>query len=70
MIAEYEITNCITPEEFLDMRLSVGWSIFPKEQAAEGIKNSACICCIRSGDKPIAMARVIWDHGYIVLFRM
>ncbi len=66
MIAEYEITNCITPEEYLDMRLSVGWSIFPKEQAAEGIKNSVYICCIRSEDKPIAMARVIWDHGYTV----
>lgn len=66
MIAEYEVTNYIEPEEYLNMRLSVGWTAFPKEQAEEGIKNSAFVCCIRKEDKPIAMARVIWDHGYTV----
>ncbi len=30
---EYEITNAITPEEYLDMRTSVGWGGFPLEQA-------------------------------------
>ena len=34
---EYEITNSIIPEEYLDMRTSVGWSIFPLEQAANGL---------------------------------
>ena len=66
MIAEYEVTNYIEPEEYFNMRLSVGWTAFPKEQAEEGIKNSAFVCCIRKEDKPIAMARVIWDHGYTV----
>lgn len=66
MIAEYEVTNYIEPEEYLNMRLSVGWTAFPKEQAEEGIKNSAFVCCIRKEDKPIAMARVTWDHGYTV----
>lgn len=37
MIAEYEVTNYIEPEEYLNMRLSVGWTTFPKEQAEEGI---------------------------------
>ena len=66
MVTEFEVTNYIEPEEYLNMRLSVGWPAFPKEQAEEGIKNSAFVCCIRKEDKPVAMARVIWDHGYTV----
>ena len=66
MIAEYEVTNYIEPEEYLNMRLSVGWNAFPKEQAEEGIRNSAYICCVRNENNPIAMARTIWDHGYTV----
>ena len=28
---DYEITNTITPEEYLEMRTSVGWGGFPLE---------------------------------------
>ena len=63
---EFELTDYITPEEYIDMRLCVGWSGFPLEEAAEGIKHTAFICCIRENGKPIAIGRAIWDHGYIV----
>ena len=33
---DYEITNTITPEEYLDMRASVGWRIMINLQAAKG----------------------------------
>ena len=61
-----EKSNGITAEEYLEMRQSVGWRLFPLEQAAEGLKNSAYICCIRNDNTPIAMGRVIWDRGYVV----
>ena len=63
---DYEITNTITPEEYLEMRTSVGWSIFPLEQAANGLEHTAHICCIREKEKkqPIALGRMLWDHGY------
>ena len=61
-----EKSNNITAEEYLEMRQSVGWSVFPLEQAAEGLKNTAYICCIRENKVPVAMGRVIWDHGYVV----
>ena len=63
---DYEITNNITPAEYLDMRASVGWSLFPLEQAAGGLEHTAHICCIRNKEsgQPIALGRMLWDHGY------
>ncbi|MBO4627956.1 MAG: HAD-IA family hydrolase [Lachnospiraceae bacterium] len=62
----YEVTDYITPEEYMQMRRLVGWSEFPLEQAAEGLGHSSYLCCFRRGGEPIAMTRVIWDHGYVV----
>ena len=63
---DYEITNTITAEEYLEIRTSVGWSIFPLEQAANGLEHTAHICCIRNNEngQPLAMGRMLWDHGY------
>ena len=61
-----EVTNLITPEEYLEMRKSVGWSIFPLEEAEAGLNNSYVIC-LRDEGKAVAMGRMIWDHGYSVL---
>lgn len=62
----FEITNTITPEEYMEMRKVVCWSSFPLEQAAEGLKNSAILCCIRDNGKPIGIGRAVSDHGYVV----
>lgn len=62
----YEITDSISAEEYLNLRRSVGWSVFPTEQAAEGLSNSAYICCVRKDSRPVAVGRMIWDHGYVV----
>ncbi len=63
---DYEITSTITAEEYLEMRALVGWSIFPLEQAANGLEHTAHICSIRNkeNDQPLAMGRMLWDHGY------
>ena len=54
-------TDYITPEEYMDFRKAVGWSSFPIEQAAQGLKNSY-VFCLRKEGKAIALGRVIWDH--------
>ena len=61
-----KLTNLITPEEYLEMRRSVGWSIFPIEEAEAGLNNSYVIC-LRVEENAVAMGRMIWDHGYSVL---
>ena len=63
---DYEITDYISPEEYMEMRKLVGWSEFPLEQAVEGLKHSAHICVFRKDDKVIGIARVLTDHGYVV----
>ena len=63
---DYEITNHITPEEYMEMRKLVGWGLFPLEQAAEGIKNSFILACFRINGKPVALGRAVSDHGYVV----
>ena len=63
---ELELTDYISPEEYMDMRLCVGWGGFLLEEAAEGLRNTAYLCCIREKGKPIALGRAIADHGYVV----
>ena len=63
---EYEISNEITPEEYMELRGLVGWTLFPLEQAAEALKNTSFMCCLKKDGKTIGLVRVIWDHGYVV----
>ncbi len=65
IIMDYEITNTMTPEEYMEMRRIVGWGLFPLEQAQEGLNNSYILTCLREKGKPIALGRVVSDHGYI-----
>ena len=39
-MTEYEVTQYITPEEYMELRKVVGWGLFPLEQAEQGIKNT------------------------------
>ena len=61
----YEMTNTIDPADYMKMREAVGWKTFAVEQAAEGLKN-CYIWCIRDQGKPIALGRIVWDHGYVI----
>ena len=61
----YMLTNSIEPQEYMDMREAVGWGKFAIEEAAEGLKHSF-VWCIRDNDRPIALGRVVWDHGYVM----
>lgn len=63
--SEDGFTNYISAEEYMIFRKESGWSEFPLEQAAEGLKNSY-IFCLRDKGKPIALGRFLWDHGYVV----
>ena len=63
---DYKLTDYITPEEYMAMRKIVGWSEFPLEQAAEGLKNSFVLVCFRVDGRPVAIGRAVSDRGYVV----
>lgn len=65
-MTDYEITNSLTPEEYMELRKLVGWGMFPLEQAADGLKNSFILVCFRVDGKPVAIGRAVSDHGYVV----
>lgn len=61
------VTNEITPAEYMDFRRIVGWGEFPLEEAEEGLKNSFKWCLREDGSgRPIGLARLVWDHGYVM----
>ena len=62
----FEVTDHIRPDEYMELRKIVGWHDFPLEQAAEGLKHTSFLYCLRNEGKPIALGRAIWDHGYVV----
>ncbi|MCR4685763.1 MAG: GNAT family N-acetyltransferase [Lachnospiraceae bacterium] len=62
---EYEITDQLSAEEYMEMRLGAGWKEFPIEQAQIGLQNTSILCCIRKDGRPIAFGRVVSDHGYV-----
>ena len=61
----YQITNYVTVEEYQTFRKSTNWKIFKNKQAKAGLEHSTYIVCIRLEGKAIAMARFLWDCGYI-----
>ena len=60
-----EFSDTITAEEYIGFREAVGWTPIPVEQAKEGLDHSYIYCLRRDGE-PVALGRVVWDHGYVV----
>lgn len=63
---DYEITDKITPEEYMELRRKVGWGEFPLEQASKGLAGSFILICYRVDGKPVGLGRAISDNGYVV----
>ena len=60
------ITDSITPAEYMELRKIVGWNEFPLEEAKAGLDNSIIWCIRDDDDRAIGLARVLWDHGYVM----
>ena len=58
-------TEQITPEEYMELRGKMGWSVFPIEEAELCVKNAYLMLCVRDGEKAVGVARLLWDGGYV-----
>jgi predicted GNAT family N-acyltransferase len=58
--------RCITVDEFIDLRNSVGWGIPEKQAIAIGLENSLFSVCIERDGQLIGYGRVIGDRGFTV----
>ena len=59
--------HSIPATEYNNLRVGAGWRSLSLEQAEEGLRNSAFLISAWDEDKPISIARVISDRGYIYL---
>lgn len=57
----------ISAEEYNDMRIAVGWKVLDVKQAETGLENSVYLTVAYDGDRPVGMARVVGDGGYMNL---
>ena len=57
--------DIITPEEYMDLRKTVGWTQFPLEEAKCCVENAYMVICVRDDEKAIGVARLLWDGGYV-----
>ena len=46
-----QYTDSITPEEYMELRKKVGWTLFPLEEARNCIENAYLVICVRDGEK-------------------
>ena len=54
-------------DTYRDLRTSVGWAVFCREQSEKALKNS-CYCVIaKDGDLTVAMGRAVGDGMYYTI---
>ena len=54
-------------ETYHDLRKSVDWAVFCREQSENALRNS-CFCTVaKDGDETVAMGRVVGDGMYYTI---
>lgn len=64
---DYKIESNITPEEYNQLRNSVGWDSKDKNIILKALENSAVVKKVTFGNKAIGMARAIGDGLYYLI---
>lgn len=64
---EYKIENNLQPEEYNELRNSVGWDSKDENIIIEALRNSVIIKKIIVDNKPVGMARAIGDGLYYLI---
>ena len=64
---EYKIKNSITPEEYNELRNSVGWDSKDENIILKALENSALVKKVTFENKTIGMARAIGDGLYYLI---
>ena len=59
--------NCLTYEEYVTLRNSVGWRNFSDEQVSHSLNNNVYDITVVENDETIAMGRLIGDGLYYLI---
>ena len=64
---EYTYKHEISARDYNDLRVGAGWRSLDLKQAETGLTNASFLISAWDGEKPVGVARVISDRGYIYL---
>ena len=65
---QYTLTeNSLTYDDYYELRASVGWNNFSREQAVNALKNSYYTVTAYDKDTAIGMGRVVGDGIYLTI---
>lgn len=54
----------VTPQEYNQLRMAVGWYELTQRQAREGLAHTTFVACARVNGVCVAMGRILFDYGY------
>lgn len=54
----------VTPQEYNQLRMAVGWYELTQRQAREGLAHTTFVACARVDGVCVAMGRILFDYGY------
>lgn len=63
-MSEVIFSDILTPEEYNDLRVAVGWRPITPGQAKRGLENTTFLTVARDDEKIVGMGRVLFDYGY------
>ena len=66
-MTEYTYKHEISARDYNDLRVGAGWRSLDLKQAETGLTNASFLISAWDGEKPVGVARVISDRGYIYL---
>ena len=57
--------NCLSVEDYCELRSSAGWASIAEDQAKSSLDHSDFVISCREDNHTVGCARVFWDKGYI-----
>ena len=67
IMSDYTYKHEISARDYNDLRVGAGWRSLDLKQAETGLKNASFLISAWDVEKPVGVARVISDRGYIYL---
>ena len=61
----FTYSNCLSVEDYCELRSSVGWASIAEDQAKSSLVHSDFVISCQEDNHTVGCARVFWDKGYI-----
>jgi len=60
---EYSVIYDINPEDFMNLRKTLGWKEINSEQVIKGLKNTMCKVSVKINNEIVTLGRLVGDYS-------